>query len=262
MMSLSMLWGLINGLQIVAYLMLFNIPIPGNVLVLNKIFYEIATFDIIEVDWLEEYFDGLVGELDENKDVYLSDSAREQGYDRTNPFNNLILEILLVVIAIAFLLLLKIMSCCGSIIKKCYMRVKEHMCWNAAIRMMSEEYITVSLACMIKVYAYNFSNFYEAFSSTFAMCMLLALAMFPFLVTRWLWKLHAQSFLILSEKEFTKKYGSLTLDLYARNKGALAFNFVFMVRRLFLVFIIVGLPKWSYFQVQVITNFNTFALIY
>ena len=43
---------------------------------------------------------------------------------------------------------------------------------------------------------------------------------------------------------------------------ALLFNFVFMIRRLLLAFIIVGLPRWSYFQVQVITNLNIFALIY
>ena len=59
-----MLWGLINSLQIVSYLMFFNIPIPANVLVVNKVLYEIATFDLVELDWLEEYFDDLVGELD------------------------------------------------------------------------------------------------------------------------------------------------------------------------------------------------------
>ena len=47
--------------------MLFNIPIPGNVLILNKVFYEIATFDIIPLDWLEGYIDDTFGHLDNNK---------------------------------------------------------------------------------------------------------------------------------------------------------------------------------------------------
>ena len=55
--SLSMLWGLINGLQVLAYLMLFNIPIPANVLIVNAVFYEIATFDVIPLDWLTDYID-------------------------------------------------------------------------------------------------------------------------------------------------------------------------------------------------------------
>ena len=72
LMSLSMMWGLINSVQIVAYLMLFNIPIPANVLVVNKVFYEIATFDMIDLEWLEAYLDDWVGEYDQNNDVYLS----------------------------------------------------------------------------------------------------------------------------------------------------------------------------------------------
>ena len=43
---------------------------------------------------------------------------------------------------------------------------------------------------------------------------------------------------------------------------ALLFNLIFMVRRLIIAFIIVGLPRWSWFQVQVITNLNIFSLIY
>ena len=61
LMSLSMMWGLINSLQIVAYLMLFNIPIPAHVLIVNKVFYEIATFDLIDLGWLEEYLDDWFG---------------------------------------------------------------------------------------------------------------------------------------------------------------------------------------------------------
>ena len=50
--SLSLLWGLINGLQIVTFLLFFNIPIPANVLIVNEVLYEVANFDLIPLDWL------------------------------------------------------------------------------------------------------------------------------------------------------------------------------------------------------------------
>ena len=70
--SLSMVWGLINGLQIVSYFMLFNITIPGNIFAVNNILYKLATFDLIPLDWLTDYLDDITEEYDNNKSVDLS----------------------------------------------------------------------------------------------------------------------------------------------------------------------------------------------
>ena len=127
----------------------------------------------------------------------MSAQAKESGFERTNPFNNLIFEISFACLALFFLALLKVLSICGGYMTKLYLKVKTSMQWNAAIRMMQEEYITISLACMVKVYAYDFSNFYEGISSAFAACLLFVLLSFPFLITRWLWRIHKQGFLIM-----------------------------------------------------------------
>ena len=55
MFSLSMLWGLVNGLMIIAYWPLLNILIPSNVLIVDQIFYTIATFDLIPMDWFKDW---------------------------------------------------------------------------------------------------------------------------------------------------------------------------------------------------------------
>ena len=111
-MSLSLLWGLINGLQVVVYLMLFNIPIPANVLILNSVFYEIATFDLIPLDWLTDYIDDTFGHLDNNGQVYLSAQALEVGYNRTNPIINLILPIFLILASLTlYFILMSLTSC-------------------------------------------------------------------------------------------------------------------------------------------------------
>lgn len=46
-LSLNFLWGMINCLQMIVYLPLFNITLPANVNTLFSILIEIATFDII-----------------------------------------------------------------------------------------------------------------------------------------------------------------------------------------------------------------------
>jgi hypothetical protein len=45
--SLSYLWGLINALQMIVYLPLFNINFPANMNMFNSILISVATFDII-----------------------------------------------------------------------------------------------------------------------------------------------------------------------------------------------------------------------
>ena len=112
MFSMSMLWGFIHGLQIVAYLMLFNISIPGNVLILDEIFYEIATFDLIPLDFITDFLDRNLSHVDNNKKVKLSAQAIASGYDRTNPINNTVLPLFVVAVTIIVLVSFKMMSVC------------------------------------------------------------------------------------------------------------------------------------------------------
>lgn len=54
--SLSILWGLINCLQIAVYMPLLNVEFPPNVgLMLNKL-TDVATFNILPMDLLNSYF--------------------------------------------------------------------------------------------------------------------------------------------------------------------------------------------------------------
>ena len=48
--SLSLLWGLIHAMQIVAHFPLLNIKIPQNALILYNVLFEMANFDIIPTE--------------------------------------------------------------------------------------------------------------------------------------------------------------------------------------------------------------------
>ena len=56
MLSLSLLWGLVNALMIVAYFPLLSVYIPSNVLIVDLVFYQIATFDILPTEWFMKMF--------------------------------------------------------------------------------------------------------------------------------------------------------------------------------------------------------------
>ena len=54
--ALSLLWGMINGLQILAMLPLLNVSMPGNAQFLFSQIYAIAAFNILPVDVITSFF--------------------------------------------------------------------------------------------------------------------------------------------------------------------------------------------------------------
>ena len=260
MASLSLLWGLINAMQVIAYLMLFNISMPANVLILYGMLFEIATFDLIDLDWVIEWLDSTFGDLDNNKEVSLSPSALENGYDKTNPFKQTVLPLFIVIVTFIIVGLLKIISYLGSFPLKVYLRIKKMIFWNHFHRLLAEEYIVIALACTIKMYAFDVSNYYETICSIFALLVLISTLSYPVIISRFLYKKFDQY--MLHETEFKSKWGEVTLDLQLRDKRVMLFTFFFMVRRWIIVLAIVAAAELPWLQIQVILLLNSFIIIY
>ena len=51
--------------------MLLNLAIPANVLLVKEVLYEIATFDLIPLDFVTDFLDNHIGEYDNNRNVTL-----------------------------------------------------------------------------------------------------------------------------------------------------------------------------------------------
>ena len=192
MLSLSLLWGLINGMQIVVYLMLINVAIPANILMVYTVFFEIANFDLIPMDWATDLLNQAFIDVDNNKYVYLSSNALDNGFERTNPINNMVTPISFAVITVIVMSLLKLASYCHEKLLNVYLKIKRRVYWNHFLRLFAEEYIVISLACMIKMNAFDLSNYYECFNSVFALLLLLFTVIFPLSVSRFLWKKHSE----------------------------------------------------------------------
>ena len=112
MFSLSMIWGLVNGLMIIAYFPLLNILIPANVLICYRLFYTIATFDFFPLELIYGSFEESMAPYDESdeKPLHCSVSTQEAGYVSSNPIFNTVDVLTFLALIIAFAIVLKLLK--------------------------------------------------------------------------------------------------------------------------------------------------------
>ena len=145
-----------------------------------------ATFDLIPpevADPMTDFIDSTFEDFENMNSVYLSESAYSVGYDRTNPIITLFMPILVMIIVFTSLLLTKLLSYIGQRFKNIYLKLKKKIFHNMLIRFLTEEYLTLTLACLIKVYATDFSNFYEGGNTVFAYSILILTVLFPIIAS-------------------------------------------------------------------------------
>ena len=116
--SLSLLWGLINFLQLVTFFPLINMIFPNNAKTYYSVVFEIGNFDMIPTEPLEELLDESIGEADLSEEVFdpsekLSDSTVEAGYDSSNVILNSTLNLLIIstVIVVTLLVIIMRLAC-------------------------------------------------------------------------------------------------------------------------------------------------------
>ena len=97
--AMTLLWGMLNGMQIVAHFDLVNIMMPANAHLLFKVLVQIATFDLVPSESIiSEMEDGLGIENDE---FALTDSFIDFEFDTSSPVNNLQVMFLAMVLLVA-----------------------------------------------------------------------------------------------------------------------------------------------------------------
>ena len=265
MMSLSMLWSMINGVQILAYFMLLNLSIPANVLIVKETLYEVANFDMLPLDLVTDALDSVMGEYDNNRNVSLGAQAMQSGFDRTNPIINMILPLVIVFSTFVILALLVLISKLHRKLRQFYLNVKKKVFWNHFIRLYIQEYIVICLSCLIKLYAFDLSNFYEILNSILALILFMMTVVVPLIAILFLLRQHKAGNLDRDNPKyssFRQKWGSLTLDLQIREKESLFFTTVFMVRRWLVAITIVTLVDYNWAQVQITVFLNVLVMIY
>ena len=98
--ALNYLWGMVNCLQIIAHFPMINVLMPANVQMLFMIVVKIATFDMLPVGGIMEWFDETIPTT---SDPYaMPANFQEFGYETTNTVQNL--EVVFLVILILSIL--------------------------------------------------------------------------------------------------------------------------------------------------------------
>ena len=182
-----------NSLQLVAHIPLLNVIMPGNAKIAFDMAYGIATFDYFPIEWFIELIEEPLSGLDNSDSHELSVSeSLNDAFESTNPFINLSQEAFILVIGLvygAMIYLLSKMFCSG----KC----KEFTDWylnrlfpSFLIRFLIEEYLTICIVLLIKLYTLDFMNWFETTSSVFAISSALFIISLPVWIWKFLYKNH------------------------------------------------------------------------
>lgn len=129
------------------------------------------------------------------------------------------------------------------------------MYWNMYIRLGIEEYQVISIACLIKLYALDFINIFESFSSIFGILGMALVIAAPLIIWRYMYRQWDKG-------TSNSSTASLTEDLQSEDRGAVLFNVMFMARRVVIAFNIVALTNRGYFQTQITLLLTSFVIIY
>ena len=117
------------------------------------------------------------------------------------------------------------------------------------MRLYIEEYIAISIAGLLKLYALDFDNWFETVSSIFGIILILSAVVAPIIIWRVLYTKHEKD--EVWSDEFVEKYGALHEGIQQRDKGALLFHVVFMIRRLTLALAIVAAANHNFYQTMI-----------
>ena len=166
--SISLLWGFINSLQIIAHIPLLNVILPGNARTIYDATYALATFDLISMEPLLELLEEPLADVDKSAthNIHISEATRD-AFSTTNPLLNLSLELTILFglsAIIGLTRLLKIL-CSDTRCMGVVSLLRRKLYPAALIRYGLEEYITYTIVVLIKLYALDFSTWFEFISS-------------------------------------------------------------------------------------------------
>ena len=85
--SMSLLWGLLHSMQIVAHFPLINIAMPANADAMFQVLIEITTFGIIPT---EDFLENIQNDVGLDGDSFImTENFESYGFDSTGPIRNL-----------------------------------------------------------------------------------------------------------------------------------------------------------------------------
>lgn len=191
----------------------------------------------------------------------LSESTIAAGYeDSNNVLNSLLnLTIICAVLVIAILvtlctLIFKRVKCC----KSCLDRIWRKIFFNFIIRTMLETFLEMAIINMIRMYAVDSSNWYEALGSVIAVGILAICMIFSLLVPVFLYFKRNH----LNDESFIAKFGSLTENMNTSSISMRFYFLAFTLRRLLFAALIIYSVKKPWAQIMILCFSCSINMLY
>ena len=203
--SLSKVWQMIEGLQVVNHMPLFKVKSPGNVNAFNEFMSEIAKFDLIDAKELTLSTGIYIPEMDA-----VSLNFQNAGFDTSlaipslgTLFYMLFTLIILVVVHIFILLLAKLWSKVSWLENK----VCRYLYWNGSIRFFMEGYLDFAMFAMLNIKEMDWEDdFILVKASNIFSIIILSFTLLLPIIMCFFWATKVQQW---NKDEFKAKYGSL-----------------------------------------------------
>ena len=243
---LSMVWGMINGMQLLVHFPIFKIVFPEIPEVVVGSLVSVATFDIpylniefVNQDMFDEGSD--VFEYDKNLDETTAEalsnrlgvSTYENRYFCVNMGSVYILLLLALIGLCAVLFLRPFKARLHRVVLKYSEKLSNMLLWNFFIRLILESVLEISF-CILIVFI-NFDAVYKIYSFWQVLDLVIAAFCIIFLVALIIWLLvimykYRGSSEKMAQSGFNKNYGSV-IEGMKPSSMPLVFPLLFLLRR-------------------------------
>ncbi|TNV87465.1 hypothetical protein FGO68_gene5798 [Halteria grandinella] len=260
--SLQTVWGMINALQIIILLPLVNLYFPPNAQLIFDILTHIFNFEFYDLTPSLtqllmmnsfEYQDEISGPLQPQFSNY--------GYEQLNSvlnLNNVFATLVVILILDSLAMLLALIYRNRPSVPRPITWFDEAVRHNMLARFFLQCFIQLSLCSLLNLNEFMFTSFATSFASVFAAMLIVSLAVFMVYNFRFV-RRHDRGEL---NKEQKKLWESLLEGLNRSRLANIQFNTYYMLRRLFLAFILVFLQDYQNLQMWLFIFQNLIALAY
>ena len=237
--SLAQLWGMINSMQILVHMGIFNVDFPANSKLVTNSIMMVATFDIpmVNVDDLVPEDIGLPEEESPipvtRKSARLINAMDGIGYDSRffgRVMGSVYIFIICTTIGLIFLLFSWAMRTKLRFAEKSYTKLKSAFVWNYIIRLIYECCLELTFVMILNSNPierlFNASTFLESMDYIYTIIFNILLFAFPVFVILF----YSINFKHWESEEFIETYGTV-IEGFKLDISVLFYPFFFAIRR-------------------------------
>lgn len=245
--AMSQVWGMINGMQLMVHLPLFDVSFPPLSQSMVENLITIATFDVMPSD------DVLGATLDPPEQEQQNEKFQQIGFESSWMIVNLGTMFLTFVIMLFIPVLLLLIKPCRAKshwLDKKYSSMMQALHGNMFIRYLMEGSLDISICIVLNFIqdsdsgGLQWTSAFHIVNNLAQIVFALAIMIFPAFVLFF----YCKNFANWSNESFQERYGAVFEGLKTDSRASLAYPIVFVLRRIILVFVAIVTDQLFFVQ--------------